>query len=109
MNDRAVGVRVARRLQTTEHAVDRAMIETTGLIQSMIEGRVAAGLAAEVGQSALATLIGALAQMAEARGSVVAGHAALAATAEAHGIGWRLEGPVETKTPTAFVPVAVAA
>ena len=71
MNNRHVGVRIARRLQSTEHAVDKAMVETSALIQTMIEGRRDAGLAAEVGHLALLDMVG---------------------------VRWSLEGPLEEKT-----------
>ena len=76
MNSRHVGVRIARRLQTAEHAVDRAMIETTALIQAMIEGRADAGFAADVGHPALLNVVRGLNQIA-----VASAEAAVAATA----------------------------
>ncbi|HYC99265.1 hypothetical protein [Brevundimonas sp.] len=103
MKNRHVGVRIARRLQTAEHAVDKAMVETSALIQAMIEGRTDAGLAAEVGQSALLNMVRSLNQLAEARGAVVEGHEGLAAVASAQGISWRLEGPLEGKNTLAEV------
>ena len=99
MNNRHVGVRIARRLKTTEHAVDAAMIETTALIQAMIEARREAGFAASVGHPALLHIVQGLTRLAEARGAVVEGHEGLATVAAAHSIGWRLEGPFEGKDP----------
>lgn len=110
MKNRHVGVRIARRLQTTEHAVDKAMVETSALIQAMIEGRADAGFAAEVGHPALLNMVRGLSQLAEARGAVVAGHGGLAAVASAQGVGWRLEGPLEEKIkPTAVGAIVAAA
>ncbi|MBI2260555.1 MAG: hypothetical protein HYU62_02705 [Caulobacterales bacterium] len=109
MNNRHVGVRIARRLQTTEHAVDRAMVEASALIQAMIEARSEAGFAAEVGQPALRDMVRGLSQLAEARGAVVEGHEGLAAVAAAQGLGWRMEGPVEQKTQPAITGLAGAA
>jgi len=109
MNNRHVGVRIARRLQTTEHAVDKAMIETSALIQAMIESRTDAGFAADVGHPALLNMVRGLSQLAEARGAVVQGHEGLAAVADAQNIGWRLEGPLEEKTRPAVVGAIVAA
>ena len=100
---RHVGVRIARRLQTTAHAVDKALVETSALIQAMIEARGEAGFAADVGQPALRDMVRGLSRLAEARGAVVEGHEGLAAVAAAQGLGWRLEGPIEQKT----TPVAV--
>lgn len=103
MTNKHLGVRIARRLQTAEHAVDRAMVETTALIQAMIEARVEAGFAADVGQPALVTLVRGLSQLADARGTVVDGHEALAGVAERQGVRWRMEGPFEEKTKPAVV------
>ena len=105
MSSRHVGVRIARRLQTTEHAVDKAMIEASALIQAMIEGRADAGFAADVGHPALLHLVRGLSQLAEARGAVVQGHEGLAGVASAQGVVWRLEGPLEEK----IKPVVVGA
>jgi len=109
MKNRHVGVRIARRLQTTEHAVDKAMVETSALIQAMIESRVDAGLAADVGQLALINMVRGLSQLAEARGAVVDGHEGLAAVAAAQDVGWRLEGPLEEKTKPATVGAIIKA
>jgi hypothetical protein len=108
MKNRQVGVRIARRLKTTEHAVDKAMVETSALIQAMIEARGEAGFAAEVGQPALLDMVRGLAQLAEARGAVVEGHGGLAAVAAAQGLSWRVEGPMEEKTVPTLLGVAGA-
>jgi len=110
MNNRHVGVRIARRLQTTEHAVDKALIEASALIQAMIEARKDAGFAADVGHPALLHMVRGLTQLAEARGAVVEGHEGLAAVAARQGVGWRLEGPLEDKTrPVALTVSGTAA
>jgi len=110
MKNRHVSARIARRLQIAEHAVDKAMVETSALIQAMIEGRADAGFAAEVGHLALVNVVRSLSQLTEARGAVVDGHGELAAVAIAHDIGWRLDGPLEEKPkPTAVGAVLVAA
>jgi len=105
MNKRQAGARVARRLRSAEHAVDKAMVETTALIQEMIHSRSEAGFAACVGQSALLSMVRGLNQLAEARGAVVEGHQGLAVVAESADIFPRLEGPLESKRP----PLSVAA
>jgi hypothetical protein len=106
MRNRQVGARIARRLQTTEHAVDLAMVEASALIQAMLEGRTEAGFAAEVGHPALVNMVRGLNQLAEARGAVVDGHVELAAVAAAQGVVWRLEGPLEQKPqPVAVRPI----
>lgn len=109
MKNRHVGVRIARRLRTAEHAVDTAMVETSALIQAMIESRTDAGFAAEVGHGALLDMVRGLSRLAEARGAVVNGHCGLAAVAEAHRIGWSLDGPLEDKPVAAIVETTPAA
>jgi hypothetical protein len=102
-------VRVARRLQATEHTLDRALVETSALIQSMVECRTEAGLAAEVGQTALMSMIEGLRRLGEARGAVAEGHASLADVAETQDLGWRLEGPLESKEPRILRTVTAVA
>jgi hypothetical protein len=109
MKNRHVSARIARRLQTAEHAVDKAMVETSALIQAMIEGRTDAGFAAEVGHLALVNVVRSLSQLADARGAVVEGHGELASVATAHNIGWRLDGPLEEKPKPMVVGVLPAA
>ena len=109
MKNRHVSARIARRLQTAEHAVDKAMVETSALIQAMIEGRADAGFAAEVGHLALVNVVRSLSQLTEARGAVVEGHGELAAVATEHNIGWRLDGPLEEKPRPMVVGVLPAA
>ncbi|KJV40012.1 hypothetical protein VH88_12465 [Brevundimonas sp. KM4] len=107
-----VGVRVARQVRTAEHVVDQAMIEVSRLVQTALEGRVEARLAAEVGQKALANMVRGLSQLAEVRGAVIASHSELAQVADDHQVGWHMDGAHEDKTvkPTGFAPVlAVAA
>lgn len=109
MKNRHVSARIARRLQIAEHAVDKAMVETSALIQAMVEGRTEAGFAAEVGHPALLHMVRGLSQLAEARGAVVEGHGGLAAVATAHDMGWRLDGPIEDKPKPVVVGTIAAA
>lgn len=97
MRNMQVGVRIARQVQTAEHAIDQAMIEVCKLIQTSLEGRVETRLAAEVGQSALEDIVAGLNQLAAVRGSVAAGHAGLSTVADEHQIGWRMDGMLEGK------------
>lgn len=110
MKNMHVGVKVARQVRTAEHAIDQAMIEVCKLIQTSLEGRVEARLAAEVGQSALEDIVAGLDHLAKVRASVASGHAGLAEVAEGHAIGWRMEGMGEDKStpskPTAVYPIA---
>ena len=104
MRNMQVGIKVARQIRTAEHAVDQAMIEVCKLIQTSLEVRVEARLAAEVGQSALEDIVTGLNRLATVRAAVAAGHAGLSTVADAHQIGWRMEGMEEGK----IKPVASA-
>ncbi|MFN7112192.1 MAG: hypothetical protein ACK4M2_11190 [Brevundimonas sp.] len=98
MRNMNVGVKVARQVRTAEHAIDQAMIEVCKLIQTALEGRVEARLAAEVGQAALEDIVTGLNRLATVRAAVAAGHAGLSMVADDHAIGWRLEGMGEDKS-----------
>lgn len=97
--------RIARRLRDAEKDIDQACLSANALVQSMIEGRSDAGMAAEVGQDALEHVVSGLGALTNARRQVVAGHAALLAVAEAKKMIWRLDGPLEEKN----LPLGVVA
>lgn len=97
MTRHQTAARIARRLQETEKDIDRACLSANALLQSMIEGRATAGMAAEVGQDALEHIVSGLTTLTTARRQVVAGHSALLAVAEAKQLGWRMDGPLEEK------------
>lgn len=102
-----VGVRIARQIHTTEHAVDRAMVAASELLQSMLDGRREAEVGANVGHAEISDVVASLAQLNGARGLVVRSHGGLAQVAETLGVTWRLGGPYEDKG--ASPPVALAA
>ena len=97
MRNMNVGVKVARQVRTAEHAIDQAMIEVCKLIQTALEGRLEARLAAEVGQAALEDIVTGLNRLTTVRAAVAAGHAGLSTVADNHAIGWRLDGMSENK------------
>lgn len=102
-----VGVRIARQIHTTEHAVDRAMVAASELLQSMLDGRRDAAVGADVGHAEISDVVASLAQLNGARGLVVRSHGGLAQVAETLGVSVRLGGPYEDKgTPT---PLQLAA
>lgn len=105
MRNIQVGVRVARQVRTAEHAVDKAMIEVCRLVQTALEGRAEAHLAAEVGQAVLADMVQGLSQLAQVRGAVISAHDGLAKVAADHQIGWNLDGTREDKTGNPVAPV----
>lgn len=110
MTNIRTGARIARRLQEAEHAVDHAMIAASALIQSMIEGRLEVGVAAQSGHDALGHVVDGLHRLQAVRGSVIAGHDALKDLAEAAHIPWRMDGTLEPKVrPTGQLRVVEAA
>ena len=98
MRNMNVGVKVARQVRTAEHAIDQAMIEVCKLIQTALEGRLEARLAAEVGQAALEDIVTGLNRLTTVRAAVAAGPAGLSTVADNHAIGWRLDGMSENKS-----------
>ena len=102
-----VGVRIARQIHTTEHAVDRAMVAASELLQTMLDGRRDAAVGADVGHAEISDVVASLAQLNGARGLVVRSHGGLAQMAETLGVLWRMEGPGEDKNPLA--PMTIAA
>ncbi|WP_056614955.1 MULTISPECIES: hypothetical protein [unclassified Brevundimonas] len=102
-----VGVRIARQIHTTEHAVDRAMVAASELLQTMLDGRRDAAVGADVGHAEISDVVASLAQLNGARGLVVRSHGGLAQMAETLGVSWRMEGPGEDKNPLA--PMTIAA
>lgn len=100
-----VGVRIARQIHTTEHAVDRAMVAASELLQAMLDGRRDAAVGADVGHAEISDVVASLAQLNGARGLVVRSHGGLAEVAEALGVAWRMEGGLEEKRST-LTPLA---
>lgn len=86
---------VADELFATEQAVDAAIIQATGLVTKMIEGRAAAKLSPVVGAEAQAKVMAAVAALGEAREAVVAAHGELAKTHRKVGLGVYAAGPLD--------------
>lgn len=101
-----VGVRIARQIHTTEHAVDRAMVAASELLQALLDGRRDAALGANVGHAEISDVVASLAQLNGARGLVVRSHGGLAQVAEDFGVSWRSGGPYEEKKPPLPMPLA---
>lgn len=109
MTNLRTGARIARQLQTAEHAVDHAMVAASALLQAMLEGRREANLAAEVGHAQIVDVVGSLTHLSGARELVVRSHGGLAEIASELAIGWRMEGPYEEKIkPVLATPSAAA-
>lgn len=96
-NKQEAGIHIARQLRTAEHAVDNALAEMFRLGARLIEGRKAANLSAAVGQQSLTDVLTGLSALNSARMAAVSAHAGLLEVADDHGIGWRLDGPTESK------------
>lgn len=94
-----VGVRIARKIHTTEHAVDRAMVAASELLQTMLDGRRDAAVGADVGHAEITDVVASLAQLNGARGLMVRSHGGLARVAETLGVSWRMDGGMEQKGP----------
>lgn len=101
-----VGARIARQIQTTEHAVDRAMVEASELLQTLLDGRRDAAVGADVGHAEISDVVASLAQLNDARGLVVRSHGGLSQVARALGVSVRMEGPMEQKSPPTPMPIA---
>lgn len=110
MTPNRTGVRIARKIQESEHAIDHAMIAVSAMIQTMIEGRLELGVAAQTGHVALNHAIDGLTRLNQVRGDVIAGHDVLKSVADVAGIPWRMEGTMEPKisTPTGHLSVVAA-
>ncbi|MFC7376933.1 hypothetical protein [Brevundimonas sp. GCM10030266] len=110
MNHIRTGVRIARKIQDSEHAIDHAIIAVSAMIQTMVEGRLEAGVAAQTGHEALNHAVEGLARLNQVRGDVIAGHDVLKSVADAAGIPYRMEGTMEPKitTPTGRLTVVAA-
>jgi hypothetical protein len=82
------------------------MVAASELLQSMLDGRREAAVAADVGHAEISDVVASLTQLNGARGLVVRSHGGLAQVAETLGVSWRLGGPYEDKGAPP-VPVAV--
>lgn len=100
-----VGVRIARKIHTTEHAVDQAMVAASELLQAMLEGRRDAAVGADVGHAEISDVVASLTKLNGARGLVVRSHGGLAEVAETFGVSWRMDGSQEDKRPPAPMPL----
>lgn len=89
---------VAADLRAVEHTLDEALARAGAMLQTLSEGRRRVGLAASVGQHALASVGDAIAGTIAVRGDLVKAHARFARDAEALGLDYAVLGPLETKT-----------
>jgi hypothetical protein len=94
--------RVATKLRSAEHSIDAALVEASELVAEMLRARKEMGLAANVGDAAIAKMTAAMSMLSEARTAMVAGHAELAEVQLALGIRTRMstEDKVEPTTDT---------
>ena len=73
-----VAKRVATKLRSAEHAIDAALIEASELVSELLRARTEVGVAANVGDAALARLTAAVSALSDARTSMVGAHSELA-------------------------------
>lgn len=97
MNKHQSGVKVARGLRSSEHALDDAIASTMRLGADMVEGRKAAQFAASIGQKALTDVMAGLGAMVAARDALISAHRELLLVADEHDIVWRMDGAAESK------------
>jgi hypothetical protein len=93
--------RVATKLRSAEHSIDAALIEASELVGELLRARKDAGVAANVGDAAMAKLTAALSALSEARTSMVACHTEMAEVQLRLGIRTRMDSedkaePTET-------------
>jgi len=87
MNRRIVADRLASQLFTTEEAVDSTLALMGDLIAAMPRARIAARVAAGVGQQAVDHVLEAASGLAQVRRSLIAAHGALAEARDQVGLG----------------------
>jgi hypothetical protein len=94
-----VAKRVAAKLRTAEHSIDAALVEASEMVAQLLRARKELGLAANVGDVAVAKATAALAALSEARTSMVAAHADLAEVQLRIGIRTRMDGSEDKAEP----------
>lgn len=88
---------VAADLRETEAAFDQALAQASLLMNTLVTGRVNAGLPAAAGHQVLAKMSAAVAAVVEGRESIVAAHRMLEVTGKKLGVTPTLGGPFEPK------------
>lgn len=102
-----VAKRVAVKLRTAEHSIDAALVDASEMVAELVRARKDLGLAANVGDAALAKVTAALTALSEARTSMVAAHAELAEVQLRIGVRTRMDGTEDKAEPaTALREVA---
>jgi hypothetical protein len=96
-----VAKRVAAKLRTAEHSVDTSLVEASDLVGEMLRARKELGLAANVGDEAIAKATAAISALSEARSALVAAHADLAEVQLRIGIRTRMDSEDKAEPATA--------
>jgi hypothetical protein len=99
-----VAKRVAVKLRTAEHSIDAALVEASEMVAELVRARKQLGLAANVGDAAVAKVTAALTALSEARTSMVAAHAELAEVQLRIGIRTRMDGAEEKAEQASSAP-----
>ncbi len=71
---------VAEKIIPLENSLDESFSQTADLLAYLPQARVSAGLPMETGHAAIVQLVASLQSMTDARGAIIAAHAALART-----------------------------
>jgi hypothetical protein len=100
--------RIATKIRGAEHSIDAAMIEASELVADMVRARKELGVAANVGDLAIAKAAAALTTLAEARTTMVASHADLAEVQLRIGVRTRMDVEDKAEPTTAAAVREVA-
>ncbi|TCM26161.1 MULTISPECIES: hypothetical protein [unclassified Novosphingobium] len=71
---------VAEKIVPLESSLDESFSQTAGLLAYLPQARLSAGLPMETGHAAIVQLVASLQSITDARGAMIAAHAALAGT-----------------------------
>lgn len=97
---RMAGISISKALRPSEDALDGAIVKSAELIMTVINGRMAAGLAAESGHGAIMSLTRSMAKLAEARDDAMAGHRQLTELRDRMGFNEHAFGCTNGKVPS---------
>jgi hypothetical protein len=101
-----VAKRVAAKLRMAEHSIDTSLVEASDFLAEMLRARKELGLAANVGEEAIAKATAATSALSEARSAMVASHADLAEVQLRIGIRTRMDTEDKAEPTTALREVA---
>jgi hypothetical protein len=96
-----VAKRVAGRLRGAEHSLDAALVEASEMVAELLRARKELGVAANVGDVAIARMTAAVSALSQARTAMVEAHADLAEVQLRLGIRTRMDTEDKVEPTTA--------